>query len=146
MATYIRGNDVANATNYVLYEIENGTDVSSMGCGSQDYNNTTVDNASGGTTLTGYLFSLGKVPANKPLAGIRVAVGMANANVPTKISGYLYTCEIPPNGVTKGSFIEKCEAVRVKAVTQDISQTINGTAFIDIIFDEPYINSNNKFL
>lgn len=153
MATYVKGNAVPNAKEYVLLEKSMQEEIVSLGLGSQDlFTNTTTGYLAGSTTITGYVFGIGKIAADKKISGVKLAVspyidssaGVENA---TKIYGYLYAVEnLPLASNGRVAFATSVSPTLVASGSADISVANNATKNVDVIFDEPYYNTEGKFL
>ena len=151
MATYIKGDPVTNATEYVLLKRNTTEELASLGLGSQDlFASSSTGYLSGSTAITGFVFGIGVIPSGKQIAGARLAIspyGAAEVENATKIYIYLYTVESLPLASNGRVAFTTVSPTLVASGSEDILVANNTTNYIvDVPFDEPYYNTNGKFL
>lgn len=153
MGTFVKGSAVPNATEYVLLERTSENEIISLGIGSQDlFTNQDCGNVGGGATISGHAFGIGRIPASKKIYGIKVAFCPLKkddndpAEGATTLFGYLYTAESLPLRDGQAGMPAQVSCVRVREATVDISAPYDNTAIADVIFEEPFENTDEKFL
>ena len=123
--------------------------------GTQNLDNSQLSQNSNLTsTFCGFLWGIGKVPSNIMLSGFKTIVKCRN-NVGdyttcTKVWAYLYESDVAPDVPSNGS--ERLHvgttATQVRVVELDVNLDVASEeeAVIEVIFDTPYYNAEEKYL
>ena len=123
--------------------------------GTQNLDNSQLSqNSSLTSTFCGFLWSIGKLPADIMLTGFKTIVKCRN-NAGTyttcdKIWGYLYESDVrpdtPSNGGDRLHVGTTATQVRVVEIDVNLDVASEESAVVEFIFDKPYYNTEEKYI
>lgn len=123
--------------------------------GTQNLDNSQLSqNSSLTSTFCGFLWSIGKVPADIMLSGFKTIAKCRNNTgdyvTCKKIWGYLYESDIRPdvasNGADRLHVGTTATQVRVVEIDVNLDVASEESAVVEFIFDTPYYNTEEKYL
>lgn len=110
-------------------------------------------------TLTGWTTAVGQVPSDFKIAGVRLAVHPSNGTSGqtfekcSKVKVALYAFDVDdmvqPKGLSATDDNRKVQNKTYTIVaekTVDVNLALDTTHLVDLVFDTPYVNTDNKFL
>ena len=111
--------------------------------------NTSLSKADTGRAFTGVVFPIGIIPSNITSDGVCIPIradsyNSSKTNV-TSVTAYLYSVENVPENANNPSW-SSLEPTLLRKATVATNIAIGETAVVNLLWDEPFTNTDKKFL